>query len=362
MRPTAPTAVRLRRCAVVAFALLAAALAVTSAGASPSPQELQNRIDKANAHQNALKASIRSDTAKANTFQPRLDDLRLQLNGIEESLFVEQRLLEKLQAQLRTARARLAALQAELVKDRAALSAQLVADYKAQRPDLVNVVLDSHGFTDLIERVDALKRVEHANALTTARVQTARTSVNRQAKRLSGLEERQQRITTAELVQRNEVQHLRLAVLVRQRVFTGARARTNAQLGVSESRRKELEHQLAEVQPTSTSGGFAAHGGAYGFFQYPGTNYSVGDTPTIAARLDRLGNDLGLHLIGISGYRTPQHSVEVGGFANDPHTQGKASDTPGIEGVPESTLNHYGLTRPFGGAAEADHIQLLGSI
>jgi len=52
----------------------------------------------------------------------------------------------------------------------------------------------------------------------------------------------------------------------------------------------------------------------------------------------------------------------VGGFANDPHTQGQASDTPGIEGVPESTLNHYGLTRPFGGAAEADHIQLLGSI
>ena len=37
-------------------------------------------------------------------------------------------------------------------------------------------------------------------------------------------------------------------------------------------------------------------------------------------------------------------------------------DTPGIEGVPEGTLNQFGLTRPFPGAAEADHIQLLGSI
>ena len=33
---------------------------------------------------------------------------------------------------------------------------------------------------------------------------------------------------------------------------------------------------------------------------------------------------------------------------------------PGVEGVPEATLNRFGLTRPFGGAAEADHIQLLG--
>jgi hypothetical protein len=101
--------------------------------------------------------------------------------------------------------------------------------------------------------------------------------------------------------------------------------------------------------------------GEYGFFPAAGTNYSVGEEPQIAARLNTLGKALHLHLIGISGYRTPQHSVEVGGFANDPHTRGEASDTPGVEGVPEATLNRFGLTRPFPGAAEADHIQLAGS-
>jgi Peptidase M15 len=102
----------------------------------------------------------------------------------------------------------------------------------------------------------------------------------------------------------------------------------------------------------------SADGGLYGFFPAPGTNYAVGEEPEIAARLDRLGKALHLHLIGISGYRTPQHSVEVGGFANDPHTRGEASDTPGVEGVPEATLLQFGLTRPFPGPAEADHIQL----
>jgi hypothetical protein len=85
----------------------------------------------------------------------------------------------------------------------------------------------------------------------------------------------------------------------------------------------------------------------------------VGEGPVIAARLDALGKALGLHLIGISGYRTPAHSVAVGGFPDDPHTHGEASDTPGVEGVPEATPEEFCLTRPFPGAREADHIQEL---
>lgn len=119
--------------------------------------------------------------------------------------------------------------------------------------------------------------------------------------------------------------------------------------------------QAAAATPTGGSspyGPFVPHGGQYGFFPAPGKDYSQGQEPEIAARLDALGKALHLHLVGISGYRTPAHSVAVGGFANDPHTRGQASDTPGIEGVPEATLRRFGLTRPFAGAAEADHIQL----
>ena len=84
--------------------------------------------------------------------------------------------------------------------------------------------------------------------------------------------------------------------------------------------------------------------------------------PEIAARLDALGKALHLHIVGLSGYRTPQHSVAVGGYANDPHTRGEAMDAPGVEGVPESKLRQFGLTRPFSGASEADHIQAQGGL
>lgn len=97
----------------------------------------------------------------------------------------------------------------------------------------------------------------------------------------------------------------------------------------------------------------------FGFFPAPGTNYTKGQEPAIAAALRRMGHALKLRLIGISGYRTPAHSVAVGGFADDPHTRGEASDTGGAENIPESTLERFGLTRPFAGAREANHIQLL---
>ena len=111
--------------------------------------------------------------------------------------------------------------------------------------------------------------------------------------------------------------------------------------------------------------------GGEGFTPAPGTVYTLGQEPQIARRLEQLGRALHLRLTGVSGYRSPSHSLAVGGSRADPHTRGEASDTPGIEEVPEATLEQFGLTRPFdrllpGGGhadrAEADHVQLLRSV
>ncbi|MEA2223363.1 MAG: hypothetical protein QOH83_1739, partial [Solirubrobacteraceae bacterium] len=205
-----------------------------------------------------------------------------------------------------------------------------------------------------------------------------RAAVATQTRRLAGDERSQRQVTAAALTERDQVSQVRIALVARRMVFVRARNRHSAQLGVLGGRRAALERQIAKQNaaaaaaqnfayggPTATpppgaAGAFASHGGTWGFFQAPGTNYSVGDEPALAARLDRLGTSLHLHLIGLSGYRSPQHSVEVGGFANDPHTRGQASDTPGVEGVSEATLEAFGLTRPFAGPAEANHIQLHG--
>jgi len=108
-----------------------------------------------------------------------------------------------------------------------------------------------------------------------------------------------------------------------------------------------------------------------GFAPDPGTTQTVGRLPVLTARLGALGKALGVTIYGISGYRTPAHSVAVGGFANDPHTRGEAEDIgvgsllrSSAAQISEAKLARFGLYRPFDPSddpsnPEVNHIQLI---
>lgn len=319
------------------------------------------------------------DSARIHGYQGRIDDLRARLGALQASLAAERSQLLGLRSELASARAHVTLLSTRFATDRQVLASQLVADYESPSPDLVTVVLNAKGFAQLLERLDFLRRIERHNLHLTLAIRRERLVIAREESQLGVMEARQRQITTAVQIQRNQTAEIKLAVVSKQLIYVRARAHKGRRLRALQARQRRLARALAATgSATAGSGGlpafagaglsggtgatFGAHGGQYGFFPAAGTNYSVGDEPQLAARLDQLGQSLSLHLIGISGYRSPQHSVEVGGFANDPHTRGQASDTPGVEGVPEAVLQRFGLTRPFPGAAEADHIQLAGSI
>ena len=64
------------------------------------------------------------------------------------------------QAALTRERPLVAVLRARLARARMLLSRQLVSSYENDRPDLVGVVLEAHGFNDLLEQIDFLHRAE----------------------------------------------------------------------------------------------------------------------------------------------------------------------------------------------------------
>lgn len=355
-----------------ALLTLLLALLTTPALGGQSRGELERGISSASSHESELKAGIAADSGKIDGFQGSIDDLHARLSALEASLAYERGLLDRLRSQLHGARAHLASLVVELAHDRQVLVAQVVAAYESPPPNIVTVILEAHGFGDLIERVDEERAIGQQNANATNDVIRTRAAVTEETQRLAVLTASHQRETTAVLIQRDEVARLHLALVDRQLAYIDARNRKSSELGELRSHRSSLEKELSQLQISEFSSqqqsfatGFPVSGGGpsgeFGFFQAAGTNYSVGEEPVLAARLNTLGKALHLHLIGISGYRSPQHSVEVGGFADDPHTRGEASDTPGVEGVPQSILAKFGLIRPFPGPAEADHIQLLGS-
>jgi hypothetical protein len=109
----------------------------------------------------------------------------------------------------------------------------------------------------------------------------------------------------------------------------------------------------------------------WGFVADPGTVQDVGELPIITRDLNALGTDLHVTIYGISGYRTPAHSVAVGGYADDPHTKGEAEDI-GVNSllrasaaqITEAEMAKFGLYRPFDPTDAADntevnHVQLI---
>lgn len=369
----------LRRLGASLVLLAAIAAVSSSASAKPSAGQLENTINANNGRAGALQSGISADTAGEQRSEGRLSVLEARLGTLQQTLDLEDRLLTGLQTQLNGARSELSALRTAYTADRATLAAQLVGAYESPPPDLENMLVSAHGFSDLLERMAQVRDIARQNAQVTLLVKGQRTSMAAEVARLSDLDARQQRITTAALVQRDEIAQVRLGVVNDELHYARARRAKAAALQTLTARQQHLQSELTTIltaeQASAAAPGaaylppgagydgapFTPHGGVYGFFPAAGTDYGVNEEPELAARLDALGIALHLHLIGISGYRSPEHSVAVGGFADDPHTRGEASDTPGVEGVPESVLEHFGLERPFPGAHEADHIQLLGS-
>jgi hypothetical protein len=355
-------------------ALVVAVLAAVAVGliAGPSRGDLTSSYQAGKQRANALQSRIAADNGKIRAFDGTIASLQTRLSAIESAVLVQERLLDSVRGQLLTAQDRLQTLRSQYARDQHVLAAQLVRNYELPPPSVVTMVVQAHGFQDLLNRLNDLREIDHANAATVRVVIAERAAVTKQAQELAAVEARRQRSTAAVLDERDQVARLRLSIVDKELPFARDRAADRDHL---QALQKTLTHdahvldQQAAAAGSLISGGvaprpsgcvntpFVAHGGEFGLFLAAGTNYTVNEEPVIAARLDELGQALHLHLIGISGYRTPQHSVEVGGFADDPHTRGEASDTPGIEGVPESILLEYCLTRPFPTPAEADHIQ-----
>lgn len=360
----------------------AAATILAGLAAVPSSGDLSSRYSAHQQQAGTLRSNIQGYDQRIQGYEGSVANLQSRLAVIQHSVTVQEVLLAAVRTELITAQTRLRGLEARYDTGRQVLARQLVADYESPPPTIVGVVMSSHGFDDLLNQANNLRAIDRQNAQTIRVVLGQKRAVTAQAKALAAVERRRRAAASAVLVERDQVAQLRLSIVNRELAVARARDRARSQLT---SLRRTLSHEAAKLdqlaaasqaasaasQAASFSGGagiapagcvntpFVPHGGSYGFFPAAGTNYSVNQEPVIAARLDALGKALQLQLTGISGYRSPQHSVEVGGFADDPHTQGVASDTPGVEGVPEATLERFCLTRPFAGPAEADHIQEL---
>jgi cell wall-associated NlpC family hydrolase len=193
----------------------------------------------------------------------------VRLAGLQRDLDAREARLRSVQTSLVQTRDHLVYLENRLHVATTALAANLVAEYEGAQPDIVSVILNSRGFSDLLEQVSFMQRVGKQDAQIVGTTRTAREDVSQEANRLAALEQRDRALTIQILAQRNHVAALQVALETQQASEVGARSRVWSKLSNVNSRLHTLERKLAAqaaaaaraaaraaaAAPTGTTGG-----------------------------------------------------------------------------------------------------------
>jgi peptidoglycan hydrolase CwlO-like protein len=262
LRPTRPWIVRVAIVLAILAALLGGCLTARSAA------DLHGQITARRSAADALKAQINADSRRIATTTNGLQAAQSRLASVQSTLNQRVGELRGVQTALLTSRDHLVDLENRLQAATTALSANLVASYEGGKPDLVSVILNSHGFGQLLEQVGFMQRVANQNGRIVSSTRTARAEVAREARRLQGLEGRDRTLANQVLNQRNQVAALQAALSRRQIAQMAERSRTNgryqdvsAQLTTLEKREQEQEKKAAEAAVRAAQTGNADVGG-----------------------------------------------------------------------------------------------------
>src|SRR3954469_19493255 len=206
--------------------VLWAALPVLSDGASLSSRIDQKRraIEQKKGRERVLSTTVERYSHRIGALQGDITVLERRQLRIQADLDAKRAELARIQDKLRQERIRLARLRARLAEARIALSNRLVELYKADKPDVVTVVLESNGFADLLERTEFMQRVSDQDARIIDRVRIARAQAVRTAKRLAVLERRQTNVAAAIQARRDAVSRIRSQLVDRRDQFAAVRS------------------------------------------------------------------------------------------------------------------------------------------
>jgi murein DD-endopeptidase MepM/ murein hydrolase activator NlpD len=210
-------------------------------------QQKKRLIDAKKGRERVLSTTITRYSHRINSLQGDITVLQRKQVAIQTDLDAKRAELARIQEELRQERIRLARLRARLAEARVALAARLVELYKADKPDVVTVVLESDGFADLLERTEFMQRVSDQDARIIDRVRMARAEAKRTEARLDKLEKRQTKVAEAIEARRDEVARVKGQLVDRRDAYARVRSDKSVALASTRESRQHLEGDLAAL-------------------------------------------------------------------------------------------------------------------
>jgi murein DD-endopeptidase MepM/ murein hydrolase activator NlpD len=237
---------------VAATFALWAVLPVGSEGASTARlqqkiDETEKKIGRKKGTEKVLSTQVAAVSTKIDRLESRIDVLRGRQATVQADLDDATAELEEIQRELRHQRARLVRLKARLSQARTVLAHRLVERYQADKPDLLGVVLNSHGFADLLERTEFLRRIGKQDNRVIQNVKTARADATITEARLAKLRVGAQALTDRIQARRDEIAAVKGGLLDTQGGYRDTKDEKATLLASVRGDRHDLEEDLSAM-------------------------------------------------------------------------------------------------------------------
>jgi septal ring factor EnvC (AmiA/AmiB activator) len=245
---------------VVSVAVLAVALLPTPTNVAHAANtgQLRQKISAGKAKISRLSGTVHQASSRLRAMGASIHALERRIAAIQADLNARRTELLKLRDELAAAHARLARLEAFERRAEGVLSKQLVMNYESDQPDLVTVVLEAHGFADLLERLAFAQRIRQQDVQVVKEVKAARTAVTAEATKLGALQVREQNALADVLRQRNSLAQADATLVQQHDQLANFHSDKASELASARGEVASLQHQLSRLLAAQAAAAAAA--------------------------------------------------------------------------------------------------------
>ena len=228
-----------------------------------SATKLQNRLNGSQNNEKRLSASAATFAKLVRDISSDIALLQRRLDAVQADLDTARQQLSTTRTQLRSQRARLARLRGRLAKAKVVLAQRLVSGYENGNPDIIDVLFNAHGFADLLERAEFLKRFQNQDAAIINAVKQAKRESESAAAKLAKLTRKRQQIASAYTKRRNALQSMQSAMDAKRAAYQRARQARLEALSHARANSTRLQHQLTKLLGAESNASNAGPGGPW---------------------------------------------------------------------------------------------------
>jgi len=210
--------------------------------------EKEAKLSDVRARKGVLTTTISRYRDRIERLTDEVATLRGQEAEAEARLRAKQAELDRAVDELDVAKKHLEVVRARLKRALVALRDRLVAIYEAGTPDILNLLVESGGYDELVNRTEYLNRINGLDEAVVTRVRDLRDQVKRTVARLRSAKNRIEAARDSIAAEEQALAGARAAVQSRQAKLVSVRRRREAALSTLGEHEHKIEGDLAAIQ------------------------------------------------------------------------------------------------------------------